>query len=227
MFSYKYPRPAVTTDCVIFGFDGKQLHILLIERSRDPYKGTWALPGGFLEMDETAEEGAARELYEETHVKNVFLEQFYVFSAVNRDPRERVVTIAFYALVRQSDYQILAGDDAARACWFEVDELLPLAFDHDEIISKAREHLKIKLKVSPIAFRLLDEQFTMGELQRVYELISGRTYDRQNFYRQAMVSGLLENINEKESSPTQLFRFNDQCYEDMEDSESKLNPFDF
>lgn len=227
MFSYKYPRPAVTTDCVIFGFDGKQLHILLIERSRDPYKGTWALPGGFLEMDETAEEGAARELYEETHVKDVFLEQFHVFSAVNRDPRERVVTIAFYALVRQSDYQILAGDDAARACWFEVDELPPLAFDHDEIISKAREHLKIKLKVSPIAFRLLDEQFTMGELQRVYELISGRTYDRQNFYRQAMVSGLLENINEKESSPTQLFRFNDQCYEDMEDSESKLNPFDF
>lgn len=227
MFSYRYPRPAVTTDCVIFGFDGKQLHILLIERSRDPYKGTWALPGGFLEMDETAEEGAARELYEETHVKDVFLEQFHVFSAVNRDPRERVITIAFYALIRQCDYQILAGDDAARACWFEVDELPPLAFDHDEIISKAREHLKIKLKVSPIAFRLLDEQFTMGELQRVYELISGRTYDRQNFYRQAMVSGLLENINEKESSPTQLFRFNDQCYEDMEDSESKLNPIDF
>lgn len=227
MFSYRYPRPAVTTDCVIFGFDGKQLHILLIERSRDPYKGTWALPGGFLEMDETAEEGAARELYEETHVKDVFLEQFYVFSAVNCDPRERVVTIAFYALVRQSDYQILAGDDAARACWFEVDELPPLAFDHDEIISKAREHLKIKLKVSPIAFRLLDEQFTMGELQRVYELISGRTYDRQNFYRQAMVSGLLENINEKESSPTRLFRFNDQCYEDMEDSKSKQNPIDF
>ena len=227
MFSYKYPRPAVTTDCVIFGFDGKQLHILLIERSRDPYKGTWALPGGFLEMDETAEEGAARELYEETHVKDVFLEQFHVFSAVNRDPRERVITIAFYALIRQCDYQILAGDDAARACWFEVDELPPLAFDHDEIISKAREHLKIKLKVSPIAFRLLDEQFTMGELQRVYELISGRTYDRQNFYRQAMVSGLLENINEKESSPTQLFRFNDQCYEDIEDSESKLNPIDF
>ena len=227
MFSYRYPRPAVTTDCVIFGFDGKQLHILLIERSRDPYKGTWALPGGFLEMDETAEEGAARELYEETHVKDVFLEQFHVFSAVNRDPRERVITIAFYALIRQCDYQILAGDDAARACWFEVDELPPLAFDHDEIISKAREHLKIKLKVSPIAFRLLDEQFTMGELQRVYELISGRTYDRQDFYRQAMVSGLLENINEKESSPTQLFRFNDQCYEDMEDSESKLNPIDF
>lgn len=227
MFSYKYPRPAVTTDCVIFGFDGKQLHILLIERSRDPYKGTWALPGGFLEMDETAEEGAARELYEETHVKDVFLEQFHVFSAVNRDPRERVITIAFYALIRQSDYQILAGDDAVRACWFEVDELPPLAFDHDEIISKAREHLKIKLKISPIAFRLLDKQFTIGELQQVYELISGHTYDQLNFYRKALASGLFENTNEKESSQTQLFRFNDQCYEDMEDSKSKQNPIDF
>ena len=144
---------------------------------------------------------------------------------MNRDPRERVITIAFYALIRQSDYQILAGDDAARACWFEVDKLPPLAFDHDEIISKAREHLKIKLKISPIAFRPLDKQFTMGELQQVYELISRRTYDQRNFYRQALASGLLE--NEKESSPTQLFRFNDQCYEDMEDSKSKQNPIDF
>lgn len=225
MFYYKYPHPAVTTDCVIFGFDDKGMHILLIERGRDPYKGTWALPGGFLEMDETAEEGAARELYEETHVKDVFLEQFHVFSAVARDPRERVITIAFYALIRQCDYQILAGDDATRTCWFEVDELPPLAFDHDKIISKAREYLKIKLKVSPIVFRLLDEQFTIGELQRVYELISGRTYDQRNFYRQALASGLLE--NEKESSPTQLFRFNGQSYKDMEDSESKQNPFDF
>lgn len=133
------------------------------------------------------------------------------------------------AATLESKFPLLAVENgcAARACWFEVDKLPPLAFDHDEIISKAREHLKIKLKVSPIAFRLLDEQFTMGELQRVYELISERTYDQRNFYRQAMVSGLLENINEKESSPIQLFRFNDQCYEDMEDSESKLNPFDF
>lgn len=258
MYSYKYPHPAVTTDCVIFGFDGKRLHVLLIERGLEPYKGHWALPGGFLKMDETVEACAARELYEETHVKDVCLEQIQVFSTVDRDPRERVITVAFYALVRQTDYRILAGDDAARASWFEVDELPPLAFDHEEIIARAREHLKNKLKVSPIAFRLLDEQFTMGDLQRVYELISGRSYDRRNFYRKALASGLLENESEKEASahptdcycmaeptperpmqatwtskprkgktPTQIFRFNEQSYEEMEDSESKRNPFNF
>ena len=261
-YCYKYPHPAVTTDCVIFGFDGKRLHILLIERGLEPYKGSWALPGGFLKMDETVGEGAARELYEETHVKDVYLEQFKVFSTVDRDPRERVITVAFYALVRQTDYRILAGDDAARASWFEVDELPPLAFDHEEIIIQAREHLKDKLKVSPIAFRLLDEQFTMGDLQRVYELISGRSYDRRNFYRKALASGLLENESEKESiqdeadddltdccmadyasapkmeaiwtskprkgkTPTQIFRFNEQSFEEMDENESKRNPFDF
>lgn len=200
MYCYKYPHPAVTTDCVIFGFDGKRLHILLIERGIEPYKGTWALPGGFLNMNETVEEGAARELFEETHVKDVFLEQFHVFSTVDRDPRERVITVAFYALVRQSDYQILAGDDAARALWFDVDELPPLAFDHEEIISKAREYLRNKLKVSPIAFKLLDESFTMGELQRVYEVISGRGYDRRNFYRKALASGLLENESNRDEN---------------------------
>lgn len=261
-YCYKYPHPTVTTDCVIFGFDGKRLHILLIERGLEPYKGSWALPGGFLKMDETVEEGAARELYEETRVKDIYLEQFRVFSTVDRDPRERVITVAFYALVRQTDYRILAGDDAARASWFDMDELPPLAFDHEEIITQAREHLKDKLKVSPIAFRLLDEQFTMGDLQRVYELISGRSYDRRNFYRKALASGLLENENEKESiqdetdnelpascraddapapmmeptwtekprkgkTPTQIFRFNEQNFEEMDENESKRNPFDF
>lgn len=164
--------------------------------------------------------------------------------------------------MRQTDYRILAGDDAARASWFEVDELPPLAFDHEEIIIQAREHLKDKLKVSPIAFRLLDEQFTMGDLQRVYELISGRSYDRRNFYRKALASGLLENESEKESiqdeadddltdccmadyasapkmeaiwtskprkgkTPTQIFRFNEQSFEEMDENESKRNPFDF
>lgn len=256
-YTYKYPRPAVTTDCVIFGFDGKRLHILLIERGIDPYKGSWALPGGFLQMNETVEEGAARELAEETHIKDVYLEQFHVFSDVNRDPRERVITVAFYALVRKSDYRLIAGDDAARANWFDVDELPPLAFDHDKIITIAREHLKNKLKVKPIAFRLLDERFSMGDLQRVYELISGNTYDRRNFYRKALASGLLENETEKEydisctasdrifhepcsycneprspkprrvNAPSQIFSFDEEAYEEQEKGESKRNPFEF
>lgn len=243
-YSYKYPHPAVTTDCVIFGFDGKQLHILLVERGIEPFKGSWALPGGFLNMDETVEEGAARELAEETHVEDVYLEQFHVFSSVHRDPRERVITVAFYALVRKSDYRIIAGDDAARAMWFEVDELPPLAFDHEEIIDKARECLKEKLKVKPIAFRLLDERFSMGDLQRVYEQITGMSYDRRNFQRKALASGLLAEPEddaddlarcepEVSSSPTigrtpQLFSFNEDSYkEDRKKGESKRNPFEF
>lgn len=121
MYQYKYPHPAVTTDCVVFGFDGKQLHILLIERGIEPFKGLWALPGGFMNMDETVEQCALRELKEETGVENIYMEQFHVFSDVLRDPRERVVTVAFLALVRKSDFRLIAGDDAARASWFEVD----------------------------------------------------------------------------------------------------------
>ncbi|MCF0172162.1 MAG: NUDIX hydrolase [Bacteroidales bacterium] len=194
-YCYEYPHPAVTTDSVVFGFDGKDLHILLIERGADPFKGSWALPGGFIKMDETAEEGARRELFEETNVRDIFLEQFHTFSKVGRDPRERVITIAFYALVRKGDFEVIAGDDAARARWFIVDELPPLAFDHDEIIETAKDAIRRRLKLDPIAFRLLDESFSLPELQRLYELISGRTYDRRNFQKKMLSSGYLERVD--------------------------------
>ena len=145
MYTYKYPHPAVTTDCVVFGFDGKSLNLLLISRGVEPYKGTWALPGGFIHMDETAEDGALRELKEETGVEDIYLEQFYTFTAVNRDPRERVMTIAFLAFIRQDDYSVVAGDDAAKAQWFPVDNLPELAFDHKEIIEMALEKLRWKI----------------------------------------------------------------------------------
>ena len=127
-YRYKYPHPAVTTDCVIFGFDGVRINVLLIQRGVEPYKDAWAFPGGFLKMDETAEEGARRELEEETGLKNVDVEQFYTFSTVDRDPRERVITIAHYALVRMAD--VRGGDDAANARWFPYNEIPRLAFDH-------------------------------------------------------------------------------------------------
>lgn len=245
-YSYQYPHPAVTTDCVIFGFDGKQLHILLVERGVEPFKGSWALPGGFLKMDETVEKGAARELAEETR-EDVYLEQFHVFSSPDRDPRERVITVAFYALVRKSDYRVIAGDDAARAMWFEVEDLPPLAFDHEEIIDKARQCLKDKLKVKPIAFRLLDDRFSMGDLQRVYEQITGMSYDRRNFQRKALASGLLVEPEDERDDislsccceasipaptpigrPSQLFTFDEDAYEeDRKKGESKRNPFEF
>ena len=139
-FTYKYPHPAVTTDCVVFGFDGPQLNVLLIERGGEPFKGCWAFPGGFMNIDETAEQGAMRELYEETGLELQDLKQFGTFTAVNRDPRERVITIAFYALTKKSDVQ--GGDDAAKAQWFPVDKVPKLAFDHEYILQKAIEQLK-------------------------------------------------------------------------------------
>lgn len=232
MYTYKYPHPAVTTDCVIFGFDGKEIHILLIERGFDPYKGSWALPGGFLNMDETAEEGAKRELLEETGVSDVYLEQFHTFTDVNRDPRERVLTIAFYALVRKSDYSVIAGDDAARAEWFNINNLPPLAFDHPGIIQMARNSVREKLAVKPIAFRLLDRKFKMSELQRLYEKINDTKYDRRNFSKKMMATGFLTdegiNPNHEQNRAANLYSFNEKEFEAKRSSaECKKFPFDF
>lgn len=146
IYTYRYPHPAVTADCTVFGYDGKDLYIMLIERGNDPYRGCWALPGGFMQIDETIEECAARELQEETGMKDIPLEQFRVFSKVDRDPRERILSVAFLALVRKSDCSLIAGDDASKAEWFSVDSLPALAFDHAEIISAAMDRLRGSMK---------------------------------------------------------------------------------
>lgn len=194
-YEYRYPHAALTADCVVFGFTGRELKVLLIERGLEPYKGMWALPGGFMRIDETIEQTARRELQEETGVSQIFMEQFKVFSTVNRDPRERVVTVAFLALVRPNEYNLLAGDDASDARWFNEEYLPPMAFDHAEIISAAREYLKEVLRIRPLAFRLLDEHFSMSELQRVYEVIEGCSYDRRNFQRKALQAGVVREID--------------------------------
>ncbi|MCM1005560.1 MAG: NUDIX hydrolase [Prevotella sp.] len=191
-FCYKYPHPALTADCVIFGFDGRALKVLLIERGLPPFKGSWALPGGFMRIDETVEQAAARELREETGLTGVYLEQFKAFSTVSRDPRERVVTVAFIALVRPEQYQLCAGDDATDAKWFDIEFLPPTAFDHGEIITQARHRLSEILRLKPIAFELLNKIFSLTELQRVYEAITGKNYDRRNFQRKALQSGILQ-----------------------------------
>lgn len=140
LYCYKYPHPAVTADCVVFGIDGEEVSILLIERKNDPYKGHWAFPGGFLNMDEDAETGALRELEEETGMRLDHVTEFGSFSDVHRDPRERVITIAFYAVVKKSD--VKGGDDAAQAQWFSLDNVPPLAFDHDLMLRKALHKFK-------------------------------------------------------------------------------------
>lgn len=202
-YCYKYPHPAVTTDCVVFGFDGKRLNILLIERGGEPFKGCWAFPGGFMNIDETAEQGAMRELCEETGLKLEYLKQFGTFTAVNRDPRERVITIAYYALAKKSD--VKGGDDAAKAQWFPIEDVPPLAFDHDYILRKATEQLKKDIHFEPIGFGLLDEQFTMPELQRLYESILGVHFDRRNFYKKMLQTGILEESEEELEENEQHF----------------------
>lgn len=169
MYSYRYPHPAVATDCVIFGFDGVKLKVLLVERGGEPYKGMWAFPGGFLRMDETAEQGALRELKEETDLSPYYIEQFHCFSDPHRDPRERVLSIAFLALVKIAE--VKGGDDAAQAEWFSMDEIPQLAFDHDHILRMALDKLRERIHFQPVGFELLPQKFTLKELQMLYEAI--------------------------------------------------------
>ena len=193
-YTYDYPRPAVTTDCVVFGFDGHDLKILLIERGIEPYKGSWAFPGGFLNMDETAEQGALRELKEETGLDLNYLKQVGAFSDVDRDPRARVITIAFYALAKKSS--VRGGDDAARAQWFPINEVPRLAFDHDYILRKTMQKLREDIHFEPIGFGLLDNEFTIPELQRLYEAILGVRFDRRNFHKKMLQTGILEEVDD-------------------------------
>lgn len=190
-YCYRYPHPAVTTDCVIFGLMDDALQVLLIERGVEPFKGQWALPGGFMKINETLEEAAARELREETNLDGIYMQQFKAYSTVDRDPRERVVTVAFIAIVKPAYHNLVAGDDAANASWFNFDNLPPLAFDHRVILEEARQYLRRQIRVEPLAFRLLNEIFSLGELQKVYEIITGTLFDRRNFQRSVMGAEIL------------------------------------
>ena len=214
-YCYKYPHPAVTTDCVIFGFDGSELQVLLIERGIEPFKGKWAFPGGFLNMDETAGEGAMRELKEETGLENAYIEQFNTYSEPGRDPRERVITIAHYALVRIQE--VKGGDDAAKAQWFPIDEVPQLAFDHDKILRDAMRKLRERIHFEPIGFELLPEKFTMRELQILYESILGVKFDRRNFAKKMMHYELLNQLDETVRPTAKrdalLYSFNKRNYE--------------
>ena len=200
-YQYKYEHPAVTTDCVIFTYEDWKLKVLLVRRGGEPYKGEWALPGGFLRGDETAQEGALRELREETGLTASAIGELGVFSDPKRDPRERVITIAFYALVKPSEVE--GGDDADEADWYSIDALPELAFDHADIINAAMERLRRDIHFEPVGFDLLDDEFTIPDLQRLYEIILGVKFDRRNFQRKIMASGILE---EAEADEEEILR---------------------
>lgn len=223
-YHYKYPHPSVTTDCVIFGFDGTRMKVLLVQRGIEPYKGRWAFPGGFLQMDESAEEGALRELREETGLSGAFIRQFHTFSAPDRDPRERVITIAFYALVRIEE--VTGGDDAADARWFALDEVPQLAFDHDQILRTAEQALRQQIHFEPVGFELLPEKFTLRELQNLYEAILGVRFDKRNFSNKINRLGLLDPLDEKvnpsRKKEATLFRFNKPKYDELKQKGFRL-----
>ena len=218
-FSYQHPRPALTVDCVVFGFDENKLYVLLIGRGLEPFKGQWALPGGFVRVDETLDDAARRELAEEAGLKNVFLEQLFTFGAVDRDPRERVVSVAYYALVKLMDHQAKADTDATTAKWFPVSTVPTLAFDHAEILATALARLKSKVRYEPIGFELLPPKFTLSQLQKLYEAVLGSDLDKRNFRKKVLSFELLVPLKEKLMSgrhrPAQLFRFNADKYEKL------------
>lgn len=217
--SYRFPRAALTVDCVVFGLDEGDLKVLLIERGLDPFKGRWALPGGFVRVDETVDAAARRELAEEAGLNDVFLEQLYTFGALERDPRERVVSVAYYALVNRSDFNTRAATDAADARWFPVSKVPSLAFDHAEILSVALNRLKGKVRYQPIGFELLPAKFTLSELQHLYEVILETNLDKRNFRKKVLSLDLLVPLKETRMSgrhrPAQLFRFEAAKYEKL------------
>lgn len=222
-YTYEYPRPALTVDCVVFGFDPEDadLQVMLIQRDLPPFKGRWALPGGFVHIDEELEDAARRELREETGVEDLYLEQLYTVGTLGRDPRERVVTVAYFALVKMSDHTVQAATDAADAAWFNIHDIPTLAFDHHRIFQMALDRLRGKVRYKPIGFELLPELFTLTQLQHVYEAILGTQLDKRNFRRKVQKTELVLETGEVQKDvahrAAQLYRFDKARYRKLEE----------
>jgi 8-oxo-dGTP diphosphatase len=222
-FTYDFPRPSVTVDCILFGFDEGELKILLIQRGNDPFKGCWALPGGFLDVDTdpSLEFAAYRELQEETGLTDVFMEQLYTFGNMGRDPRGRTVSVGYFALLKLADYhRVQAGTDADSVKWFGLSEIPDkLAFDHAGIIRLSVERLKGKVRYQPIGFELLPAAFTLSELQHLYEAVLGQLLDKRNFRKKILKMNLLVLLETKQQGVAHraaaLYRFDRDRYEEL------------
>jgi 8-oxo-dGTP diphosphatase len=215
--SYEYPRAALAVDCVVFGLDERDLKVLLIQRKIPPYQHAWALPGGFVRVDEKLDDAAQRELREEAGVTDVYLEQLYTFGDLGRDPRERVVTVAYYALAKLGDHRIRAATDAMGVGWFALDDLPKLAFDHEMIVERAHERLRGKVRYAPIGFELLPQRFSLTQLQRLYEIVLGTGLDKRNFRKKLLAMDLLVETDEVEQGvrhrAARLYRFDRRKYD--------------
>jgi 8-oxo-dGTP diphosphatase len=220
-YTYDHPRPAVTVDCVIFGLEeSTELKVLLIQRGHDPFKDHWALPGGFVDLGEDLESAALRELEEETSVRNIFIEQLYTFGAPERDPRGRVISIAYYALVNLAEHPLKASSDAKTVKWFNINDLPKLAFDHNDIMTVAINRLRAKVRYQPVGFELLPEQFTLTQLQKLYETILGvdQPLNKRNFRTRILKMGVLKEVGKQEGvahRPAKLYSFDKEKYEEL------------
>ncbi len=226
-YVYRYRRPALTVDAVVFGVDRDGLKILLIKRKPlDPetpaeeqaYPDHWALPGGFVDVGESLDAAVQRELREETGMDNVYLEQLYTFGSPDRDPREHVVDVSYLALVRPDAYPVAAASDASDVRWFPVSALPEkMAFDHRKIFEVGFKRLQSKVRYAPLGFELLPEAFTIGELQRIYEDVLQRELDSRNFRKKILQTALLQDTGDKKPSGSgpkaSLYRFNKDEYE--------------
>ncbi|HEU5099615.1 MAG TPA: NUDIX domain-containing protein [Roseiflexaceae bacterium] len=207
----RYERPSVTVDVVIFTLQERELHVLLVKRKHWPFEGRWAIPGGFVNMSESLESAARRELEEETGIRDIYLEQLYTFGDPKRDPRMRVISVAYIALVSADTQTLRVSDESTDVCWFPVRALPgPLAFDHDTILAAGLDRLRSKLEYTTLAFQLLPEVFSILELKHIYEQILGEDLDKGNFYRKIKDSNVLEDTGlrrEGRGRPTTLYRF--------------------
>ncbi len=209
----RYERPSVTVDVVIFTLLERALHVLLVKRKHWPFEGRWAIPGGFVQMDESLEQAARRELEEETGVHDIYLEQLYTFGEPQRDPRTRVISVAYFALIRSDKQTLRVSEESMDVRWFLVEDISgPLAFDHDQILGMALDRLRSKLEYTTLAFQLLPEVFSILELKHIYEQILGEKegLDKGNFYRKIKDANILEDTGmrrEGRGRPTTLYRF--------------------
>jgi len=215
-YTYEHPRPSVAVDCVVFGLDEQDLKVLLIQRDLEPFRGKWALPGGFVRMEENLEDAARRELAEEAGIRDVFLEQLYTFGDVKRDPRGRVITVAYYALVNLAEHDLKASTDARSAAWFSASDVPALAFDHAKILDVALERLRAKVRYQPIGFELLPRKFTLSQLQKLYEIVLDRELDKRNFRKKILSMGILVELDEIQQDvahrAARLYRFDEEKY---------------
>lgn len=213
----------IAVDAIVFGYSKNEgVSILLIQRKYPPFKNAWAIPGGFVLTDESLEEAVRRELREETGIEVNYLEQLYTFGDPNRDPRKRVISVAYFALVKSAKFQQLkASTDAENAQWFNFKELPDLAFDHKEILKMAIERVRTKIRYQPIGFELLDRKFPFADLEKLYITLLDRDIDRRNFYKKMMALGILDETDEYAKSegkgrPSKMYKFNQKRYEQLE-----------